>query len=349
MKFYIHYKRIIPLLFLLTVLGCRSNQNLPIAMPIATVPPNVNPHDVYINQDTIEAIHSVGKQHPGGFSPVIFASYGERFQNAYSSYHTNTKEPFTGQLWVWNADTSAHTFAILCLMNYVQIPCSPIKSDVDILKLSANQEDFLPIELHSLTNGMHDFEALVVRDPYVGIETANSADRVETRGLPASANIYAGSVTNPPVIDSINPDRKAGIIWDKTFFISPLAEPHEDNGSVMVWLDETININETLEFYIHFGGDDDPENHILAVTAYINYKQVPLIVDEHERLPLYVQRQAKTWQHLKVGIRSPNELGIYELLIVVRTYPHTPFEVDSEYISKATTDFSQRIRLVVTE
>lgn len=106
-------------------------------------------------------------------------------------------------------------------------------------------------------------------------------------------------------------------------------------------------VKDVMSFFIHLGGADDPEDHNVVFSAFLNYEQIPLIVNRQPYLPLYLSREAKTWQFIPVSVQLPDVPGDYEFILVEREYPHSYFEINGEYVGKAFTEFSQRIRVSI--
>jgi len=322
----------------------------------ATVPSNVSAKDIYIDYETLETIRSIGEQHPGGVSAGFYATYDERFSDTFDAFHVANGEPFVGQARIWNADPNPHDFAALCLLNYVQVPCTPESPTPHFQHFAANEEVFLPIELPELEDGRQDFEMLIVRDPYRDIDEPDLQHRSETFSISPNCLLYVGESTQPPHIEQIFPTPKPILRGhDVMFFISELAEPLEEHGGILIWLSTSARPGEMIDFYIHFNGEETPfpDGRSMVAMAFIDYEQSPLYVNGKPHLPLYVRRKKGTWQPTAVQIRAPDQPGIYEFLVTVRdyAYPHLTkiftTRTGEQYVNDASTESSQLIRLEV--
>jgi len=319
--------------------------------PTATIPPDVDAKDIYIDYGTLETIRSIAEQHPGGVSAGFDATYDERFSNSFTAFHVASGEPFIGQAWIWNADPNPHDFAALCLLNYVQVPCTPESPSVHFQHFAANEEVSLPIELPELEDGIQDFEVLIVRDPYRDIDEPDLQHRSETFSISPNCLLYVGESTQPPDIERIFPDPKPALEGHGVmFFVSELADPLEQDGGILIWLSTSAEASEMIDFYIHLSGEDDldPDDKTMAAMAFVDYEQVPLYVNGEPHLPLYMRRKTKTWQPVAVQIRAPDQPGVYELLVTVHDYAHSGLtKVGDQYVSDASTESSQLVRLEV--
>lgn len=314
-------------------------------MPIATIPTGSQPGDMYT--ETLESARAIGLQHPNGVSSGLFASYGVQFENSFYSFHLDSRQAFVGRGWLLSSAHESHDFVVSCWVDYIQVSCHPDWEKQHYIRLESEEDILFPIIISGLTEGVHDVQFLAVRDPYVGIEMADLQERSETFTASPYRNLYVGTSNAPPKIESVAPVTKAPLpVLDVTFFISKKAKPVEAQG-VEVWLSETTSPNEFLDFYIHFNGQDDPNDNLMAVMALVNYEQVPLYIDGMPHIPLYVQREARTWQPIAVQLRVPDKVGVYEMLIIVRSYAHQQIEVDGRYISNTSEYSSQRVRLRV--
>lgn len=340
------------MLVMLVLVSCYVNPSMneqPITlMPTATIPPDVNPRDIYVDQNSLELIRNLGKQHSGGISASIKATYDEQFAESYSSFHVESEMPFLGQGWVWNADASPHNFAILCLLDYYQIPCAPSTNLVTIKTLTANQEHFFPIEMPLLEYGLHDLGLILIRDPYLGIQMTDLSERSETLSVFANHNVYVENSVEIPQIETFFPEPRDGLTdYSSLFYVSKNPDLLERNGLIEVWLLESSYPGEMVDLYFHFNDTEDLNADMIVVMAFINYEQVPILYENQPYFPFYIERTPVTWQTLPVQIRAPEQPGVYEIWFMGVSYPFHPLEINGESVGKFYAEDSQRIRLEV--
>ena len=316
----------------------------------ATIPPGVDSRDILVDYEAIARIHSTFGTASNAISTGIFATYEEQLATRCCDFSIASGRPFTGQIWIRNEDLVAHDMAFLCLMDYVQIPCTPNAADVQLREFAAEEEILSPIEIPDLGKGLHDFAVLVIHEPYQDIDAPDLGDRSETGRAMLLSALFVGDSTKAPEVDPVFPEPGPLLEgYGSLFFISKRAELVEPHGGILIWLSESSNSGEMIDFYLHFNDQDDPRTRrrMMAVMAFLNYEQVPIYINGQEHLPLYVQREPDTWQPLAVQIQAPSQPGVYEMLVVVRDYAHSRLTDEEHYFGPASTEHSQLIKLEV--
>ena len=340
------------LLILLIVVssGCTVANNVVDGLT-ATIPADVDPQAIQqIDHATISALaYDLAREHPGLISVTLYGTYEEQFRGLKETYHIDEGQSFLGQINIFNGDSQPHQIAVICLLNHVQTPCTPASHLFEQYEIDPMTEFQPPVELPPLTVGRHDFDALVVRDPFDDITESDLDSRSETVSLAATRNLYVGNLASPPdEIDTVYPPPNPGLQgYSSLFWVGELPGLIKPNGLIPVWLSSTVSPDEMVDFYIHLNGLDQPEGKIITVTAFINYEQVPLYFEGKPYTPLFVEREARTWQPARVQVRAPHEPGIYELLIYGRAHAFEPIEIGRLVPLVIFSDVSQRIRLEV--
>lgn len=331
----------------------------------ATIPADAGAEDIYVNPQGLEKLRSIAEQHPGGMSTSLKASYGERFSNSFDALHVASGEPFIGQGYIWNADSNAHDFVALCMIDYVQVPCTPESPVVQLRQLSGGEEVFWHVEIPELSNGLHDFAILVVKEPYKNIK-AQDVETLQTRSRTSNLSpnyvLFVGESGQQPHVESVFPTPKPDSFLkghQSMFYISQSAELVEENGGIFIWLTARAKPGEMIDFYIHFTGriPPFPDGRPVVAMAFIDYEQVPIYVDGEAHLPLYVRRMKETWQPVAVQVRAPDQPGVYEFVVVAHDYAYpllrktcnTTGCEDYTYTNDTETRMSQLIRLEVTQ
>lgn len=337
--------------FILASTACTLDNNT-VVVPTATIPADVNPRSiVQIDYATRTALaYDMAMEHPGLFPLGLDATYDVQFPGLYETYHIDEGQSFIGQVYIFNGDNQTHDIAVICLLNHVQTPCTPASSVVRQYVIAPMTEFNPPVEIPPLPPGRHDFDVLVVRDPYVDIMENDLDSRSRTLAPAATRNLYVGDLSSPPDddIETVFPPPKPGLKnYSSMFWVGELPELLNANGHIPIWLSSTVSPDEILNFYIHFNGLDEPEGKIIAVTAFINYEQVPLYYEGEPYTPLFVKRETKTWQPTEVQVRVPHEPGIYELLIFARAHAFESIEIGRLQPLVIFSEVSQRIRLEV--
>ncbi|MCZ7669162.1 MAG: hypothetical protein M5U34_19215 [Chloroflexi bacterium] len=91
--------------------------------------------------------------------------------NTDNAYHVTSDKGFMGQAWIFNPSDQEHKFALICLLDYQQVPCSPEQTLENIITVTAQTEHFVSMYLSQLTAGLHDLGLLIIREPYQNIDT----------------------------------------------------------------------------------------------------------------------------------------------------------------------------------
>lgn len=321
------YRRRIAL-YLCTIFGmtiffsaCMGN-TLP--APVATVPSSIPPQTIYapiqpqmIVNDAMTTNYTWSR---------VNASYNEQLNGLYSSFYIPLEKSFIGQLEIGNMLATAHQYAIICLVDYQQMPCNPQLQPVQIESMKANSTAKISLQLPIHTAGMHDLEIVITSDPYQQVSQAELHTLTDVMNMPTMANIYVGDTANSPLIHTVNPQPQPTLtaIGNPEFIANQVAGLADLKG-IPVWLQEETHVGEEFDFYLHFHNQQGWQR-TNAVMAFVNYIQSPIYVNGATHLPLYVARQPGTWQSIHATIQAPTEPGEYDLLLVNRTHAHQRLE-----------------------
>jgi len=326
---------------------CTPGVSMP---PKATIPSGVNSQDILVDHETMARTRRIFGTHPNATSAAVFATYEEQLAARCCDFSVVEDRPFTGRVWIWNADLVTHNLAFLCLVDYVQVPCTPDAALVQFREFAAEEEILSPIEIHDLGEGLHDFGMLIIHEPYKNITAPDLKGRSKTGWVMPLSALFVGDSINTPVPHSVSPEPGPLLEgFGSLFYVSQQAELVEPHGGILIWLSESGDASEMIDFYLHFNDQDDLRagRRMMAVMAFLNYQQVPLYASGQEYLPLYVQREPGTWQPIAVQIQAPSQPGVYEMIVVVRDYAHSRLTGEEHYFGLASTEISQLIKLEV--
>jgi hypothetical protein len=202
----------------------------PNIVPASTIPPGVDGNDIRtLDPETMESIRQMARNHPG-FSFGIHGTYAEQVPGTYDAFRVKDNT-FIGQFRLWNARLEAHGFAIICLVDHVQTPCTPGKPLVQEAVLQADEEILLPLEIPGLVRGLHDFSVMFWQDPYADHQDPEADSRVfNSTTYRARASIFVHGDTVPPTPDYENlPGRPAHNSID--FTVSQEPDPRVEGGA----------------------------------------------------------------------------------------------------------------------
>jgi len=301
----------------------------PEIVPASTIPPDVRADDIRgPAPEEMEALHQMAREHPG-LSFGIEGTYAEQVPGTYDAFRVEESGPFVGRFWLWNARLEAHEFAITCLVDHVQTPCTPDKPLVQLMTLQADEEILLPLEIPGLARGRHDFSVTFWQDPYADHENPAADSRVfDSNTYRARVSIFVDGDTVPPTPDYENPSGQPS--HDSIdFTISQELDPRIEGGSFPIMTHISASAGELFELYIHLNNRESATIDY-AATAFINYQQVPIYRDGEPHTPLYVHVPASTWQPVAVQVRAPDEPGHYEFVVVGTLFPFARLDVETE-------------------
>ncbi len=317
--------------------------------PLGDSSPPSNTSSATHTDDRLELARRIMRQHPNGTATLLYSAQSGETIGSHSSYRLEAARPFSGQFWLLNAyQDQPHTFAVSCLLDYVQLPCAFDQPASHIRSLGPMEELLLPLEIPVSQEGVHDLVILSVKDAFGDWDDENAYSRTVNEPKSSRVNLLVGGISTPPV----PPIEKAAALpaigrLSRGFLVSPLAQPFQEQARTIVWTHDTVQANELFDFYVHLANPlSDPVD--LAVLAFIDYKQVPIYRQGEPRTPLYVESEAGVWQPLSVQVRAPSKPGIYEFVVVAMAEPFSLMEAESNSPVIASTRSSARIRLEVT-
>jgi len=295
----------------------------PEIVPASTIPPGINGNDIRgPDPETIRAIEQINREGPG-FACGINGTYGEQIPGTYNAFRVAEGEPFIGRFDLWNGMPEAHTFVIACLVDHLQTPCTPDAPFVQLSPLDANQRVQLPLEIPDLTRGLHDFSVTFWHDPYAGQYDQFPANR-------ARVSLFVGGDTRPPV--SVTYQDSPGqplhrLDWVR---ISQKRDPRKKDGSIEDEVYMRVPAGEQFNFFLHLNNKNNVDVD-MALTAFLDYKQVPIYWREEAHMPLYIHNRAQTWQPMAVQVCAPDEPGRYEFMVIGTAFPFARLDLNTHY------------------
>jgi hypothetical protein len=333
-KFLIHTLALMPLL--VGLIACQYRlpaptkvTSIPEIVPTSTIPPGTNGDDIRkLDPETIEALRQMAREHPG-LSFGIHGTYAEQVPGTYDAFRVEENTPFIGQFWLWNARLEAHEFALTCLVDHVQVPCTPDKPLVQSVTLQTDEEILLPLEIPGLVRGLHDFSVTFWQDPYADHKDPEADSRVfASKTYRARVSILVDGDTTPPAPDYENLlGQPAHNSTD--FTISQEFDPRIEGDSFPIVTFVSASADELFDLYIHINNRESSEI-AYAITALIDYRQIPLYRDGESHTPYYIHVPASTWQPVDVQVRAPDEPGLYEFIVVGTLFPFARLDVETE-------------------
>ncbi len=329
-----HLLNILTQLLILSLTSCISNahsdskEKMTFPASTATPPPGVTLEQIVPDTETKEWAYLAIQENPGGTLIGMDAAYkGTYPPPIYSMFYVALQDDFVGQAYILNGDLQPREFVFVCLLDHRQIPCESGAKTPEQVTLEAATEHIIPVHLAPLAQGVHDFDIMVVRDPYEGIFADDLEPRTFIAGNFLAANILAGgSLEFPRISPVVIPASPSKLTEEGTMAFAVTAnswlydKESYPTPTIPAWLDIEGNRGERIKFYIHFDGNELRGNKTRVIMAFLNYEQVPLYYEDTPYMPLYIERIRKTTQSVPVQLQLPDEPGVYELVVAVRSH-----------------------------
>jgi len=333
-KFSAHTLTLIVLL--IGLIACRSTPPIPTEMvatievvPVSTIPPGVNGDDIKgPAPDDLEVLRQMAQEHPG-LSFGISGTYTEQVAGTHDAFRVEENAPFVGQFRLWNARLEAHEFVLTCLVDQVQTPCVPDGPLVRLTTLEAGKELLLPLEIHGLARGLHDLSVTFWQDPYADVNDPGADSRVfDSDTYRARVSLFVDGNPTPPIVtfDKPNGQPSHNFSW---IYVSQEYDPRDEYGGFPMVTHLETSTNELFDLYVHLNNKEDTGVD-LAVTAFLDYQQVPIYQNDIPHTPLYIHVPATTWQPIAVQVQAPDEPGSYEFIVVGTLFPFARLDVETE-------------------
>ncbi|HRQ41949.1 MAG TPA: hypothetical protein PLD25_28835 [Chloroflexota bacterium] len=327
----------------------QSNATKVLAVPTLTVPAGQMGEDVPYDEENIAWIQGMMAGNPNGISVGLWPAYKNRYVDRDTTFFMVHQDSFIAQAVVGNWSPELRDVAVVCLLDYIQIGCAPQLAKEHIVSVPGQGFAFVPVELTDIKPGLHDFNILAVRDPYLdGRNAVGDNIRFFTLASTSPSNILVDGLLAPPDIERVKP-RVAGQVEGAGIVTLTYGGKLTDEfGNIPIWVEAEGQGGEMLTFDLNFLADiHDEDGDTIAVMAFLNYEQIPLIYEGHEYLPLFVERQAGMWQRATVHIQLPDTPGTYELVVMGRTDAFSTMEDGQAERDLIGTEESNRIKIIV--
>ena len=285
----------------------------------STVPPGTDGNAIYDREDATRQIEAFIRQNPGGIADGLRGTYGQMVPGADSTFFLPRGEPFRGEFFLHSGREHAHGYGLLCLLDYLQVPCSPGADHFQSHEgVAFGDAVMVPITVTVTGKGLHDLLVMFQEDPF--LPGPAGYDSFQDRTLPnvrfARASLSVEGSVAAPEGAYIQGDRRPADDGRLPGFVpSDLAEPRGagPTRSWIIWTETRAPAGGMLDFYLHVGRE---EEHRYGVVAFVDFEQVPIHHGGEVHTPLYVHSPAGEWRSMPVSIPVPAEPGEYELRIL---------------------------------
>jgi hypothetical protein len=294
-------------------------------VPRSTVPPGVDPDAIRATSpEELATLQSLAREQEArvmGIQGTYAAQVpGENGQ----SYHVEENAPFIGHFELWHSYDETREFALICLLDHRQTPCAPDAPLLQHVILQPFEHLTVPLETPALSRGLHDFSVTYWPDPYLDPEDPAADSRILDFATDRDrVSLFVGGDPTPPEV-AVERLTGTGPSHEIAFVNLHLREdPFGPYGGIEYLTHLQAAPDAPVEFYVHLNNWLEANADMdVAVTAFVDYQQVPLLRNGVPHTPLYVEVPAGTWQPVAVQLQAPSEPGLYELVIVGTLFPY---------------------------
>lgn len=269
------------------------------------------------------------------------------------TYQVPERASFRGFVYLLNQGPTEE-YLLSCLVDYRQVSCSFDEQQQLLYRMSLgnSEERTLPFETPALSAGLHDLAVLAFARP--DAHDLSPGYRLSTDlaylFAPRAVLLVGDEPWQAPTTEHV----VTGTQPDTT--ISPLeglvVNRDEQDLEIRAWMTQTAKSGEAIEYFIHLGNDTGP-SQAFAVTAFLDYEQVPL--NGAEQWVAYVSLPTGTRATLPGRFVAPQETGVHEFVVVMVYDPYQMLEEPPLAAERRLTRFedvtepSIRIAIVVEE
>ncbi len=269
---------------------------------------------------------ALADENPGGVVGIV-ATWEEQYKQGEFLYITAPGQPFIGafRLGVVNFPEPV-ALLLTCLLDFIQVPCEPDAPKVQRVTLESNQLLSVPIRLAGLTEGLHDLVVVVWQDI-----SGSPADDYDARLIfyqkAVRVSIAAGGSAEPRDIRFQPMPMPFHVFGFGGIALSDRKHPWDPYGGFPPFTYVQAQPGDTLDLYLHvFNAYDFRLDY--AISAFLDYEQVPLIYNGSPHVPLYVSAKAQGWYPLRVQVAAPVEVGNHELVILAESFPQARVDLE---------------------
>ncbi len=249
-----------------------------------------------------------------GASPIHIPDAGE-------TYLVDENMPFVGQFNLQLLHDEAVAFTLTCLLDHLQIPCTPDVPLLQDLTLEPGETLVLRLETPALRRGSHDFSITYWLNPFADHADPLADSRVFFSTYRQRISLIVGENSTPPSIATERLSGQRAYRELDYLYANPQENPFGEYGSIVIETHLHAAPNELVDLYVHLNNRLNIDMD-MAVTAFVDYQQVPLFRNGAWQIPLYVAVPTHTWQPVAVQFQAPSEPGLYEFVVVGALFPY---------------------------
>lgn len=304
-------------------------------VPRSTVPAGVDPEAIRATSpEELATLQSLAREQEARVMG-IHGTYAAQVPGAggnKKAYYVEENASFVGHFELWHSYEETREFVLICLLDHRQTPCAPDAPLLQRVTLQPFERLIVSLETPALSRGLHDFSVTSWPDPYLDHEDPAADSRILGFATDRDrVSLFVGGDPAPPEVaverlTGTQPFRELGYLY-----VNSQEDPFDTYGGVEIASHLQVAPNAPVEFYIHLNNWLETNADMdVAVTAFVDYRQVPLLRNGAPHTPLYVEVPGGTWQPVVVQLQAPSEPGLYELVVVGTLFPHAHMDKPPE-------------------
>lgn len=294
-----------------------------------TVPPDADPTAIKGNTpDDLENVLAVAQTNRGGYVALL-GTWSEQASDDNSLYVIDNGAPFVGQFELGSFEPNPRTYAISCLVDFIQRPCTPDTTAVQMVTLNDGQLVVIPIRIDGLEQGLHDLTVVFERDPLLDHDEGQPEARWVSTVMAIRASIAVGGDTTPvdrPFKGLPAPLHAMGM---DGLAASKKAMPWNRMGGVQQDALLSATPEQEIQIYLHLS-NSQPIQVDLALSAFLDNEQIPIEHRRERHAPLYVSAKSQAQYVIPVKITAPTRPGQYELVFYGQPFPEARMDLTRE-------------------
>lgn len=323
---------ILTAMLLAGVLACHNSSiptpettNIASLVPRSTIPPGIDPEAIKEpSPEDVATVQALAQKKAYRVMSIKGTYAAQVPGRNKQSYNVDEDTPFVGRFDLWHSYDVDREFVLICMLDHRQISCAPGDPLRHHVTLAPFEHLEIPLKTPTLNRGLHDFSVTYWPDPYLDHDDPSADSRV--LGFTTDrdrVSLFVGRDPTPPEIDADRLTGKGPFRELEFLYVHQKEKPFGRHEGVDLLTHLQATPNTRLEFYVHLNNRLEANIDLpVAVTAFVDYRQVPLFRNGIPHTPLYVEVPAQTWQPVKVQLQVPSEPGFYELVVVGTLFPY---------------------------
>lgn len=218
---------------------------------------------------------------------------------------------------------------ITCLVDFMQLPCSPGAPLTQPVTLEYGQIAKLPIHIAGLEQGLHDLTVVFDRDLAEERDDPQAKARLHPKVMAIRASLAVGGDTTP----GIRSVQSLPIALHTTgldgILLSTKAMPWDRYGGVQPETLIKVDPGQKMKLYLHLS-NSQPVQVDYALSAFLDHQQVPLVYRGQGYVPLHLSAKSQAMYVIPIEFTSPFQPGHYELVVYGEPFPQARMDLTRE-------------------